>query len=76
MTTQDLERALRAMARRRPFHPFVIELHSGDRIVVSHPEAVSRSGHLFIHHGPDRGHSIFAGSSVSQLIDPPTTTPA
>jgi hypothetical protein len=46
MTGDDRERALRALARRRPFRPFLIELHSGDRILVSHPEAVQRYGEL------------------------------
>jgi hypothetical protein len=72
MTADDLERALRALTRRRPFRPFLIELHSGDRISVAHPEAVDRHGELFLHRGPDRSQRIFAGPSVCQLIDPPT----
>jgi hypothetical protein len=71
MTTDALERALRAFNRRQPFLPFLIELHSGDRITVSHPEAVVRQGDLFVYRSPDRGQRVFAGAGVSQLIDPP-----
>ena len=70
MTADDLERALRALARRRPFRRLLIEFHSGDRIVVSHPEAIERYGELFLHRGTDGGHRIFAAVSVGQLIDP------
>jgi hypothetical protein len=71
MTAGDLERALRALTRRRPFRAFLIELNSGDRIRVAHPEAVDRYGELFLYRSPDRSHRIFAGSSVCQLIEPP-----
>jgi hypothetical protein len=75
MTADDLERALRALARRRPFRPFLIELHSGDRIQVSHPEAVQRYGELFLSRATDRGQRGFAGPSVCQFIDPPIAAP-
>ena len=75
MTAEDLERALRALARRRSFRPFLIEFHSGDRLLVSHPEAVQRYGELFLHRGTDRSQRVFAGPSVCQLIDPPTAAP-
>jgi hypothetical protein len=76
MSGGDLGRALRALARRRPFRPFLIEFHSGDRILVSHPESIYRHGELFVHLGPDRSQRIFAGPSVCQLIDPPTVASA
>jgi hypothetical protein len=76
MTANDLERALQAMVRRRSFRSFMTEFHSGDRILVSHPEAVRRYGRLFVYGSPERGHRIFAGTSVTQVIDPPAATPA
>jgi hypothetical protein len=76
MTADDLERALRALARRRPFRPYLIEFHSGDRIRISHPEAVERFGELFLYRGSDREQRIFSGSSIGQLIDPPTAAPS
>jgi hypothetical protein len=76
MTANDLERAVRALARQRPFRPFLIEFHSGDRLLVSHPEAVIRDGELFLHRGPDRSRRVFSGLGISQIIDPPTAAPA
>jgi hypothetical protein len=73
MSGADLERALQAFARRRPFRPFLIELQSGDRFLISHPEAVARYGELFLYRGADRGQRVFAGASVCQLLDPPAT---
>jgi hypothetical protein len=75
MTADDLERALRALARRRPFRPFLIEFHSGDRILISHPEAVDRYGNLFLYRGPNRDQRFFDGTAVGQIIDPPTGPP-
>jgi hypothetical protein len=69
MNADDLERGLRALTRRSPFRPFHIEFNSGDRLLVSHPEAVGRYGELFLYRGPDSGHRIFSGMGVCQLID-------
>src|SRR5437016_7495832 len=75
MTADDLERALRALVRRRLFHRFLIEFHSGDRLLVSHPEAVGRRGELFFHRGPTAvtGSSpgrAFPSSSIRQWSPP------
>lgn len=63
MLAENFERSLRALTRRVPFQPFTVELTSGGRIEVDHPEAlVFRSGvavhisaegvpTLFDHHG-------------------------
>jgi hypothetical protein len=39
MLPEDFERSLRAFSRRVPFQPFTVELTSGVRIEVDHPEA-------------------------------------
>ncbi len=45
MTSDHFERTLRAFQRRTPFQPFTVELVSGSRFQVDHPEAmVVRSG--------------------------------
>jgi hypothetical protein len=75
MTANELEQALRALTRRQPFRLFFIEFVSGDRLLVSHPEAVNRYGELFLFRGPNRDQRIFAGASVCQLIDPPPVAP-
>ncbi|MFW6124869.1 MAG: hypothetical protein ACOC46_01865 [Pirellulales bacterium] len=52
---------------RRPFHPFAVELVSGDRVQVDHPEAVVlRSGvAVFVSAG---GTPAFDHEGVSQII--------
>ncbi len=76
MTADDLERTLNFLGRRRPFRNFFIEFNSGDRLYVSHPEAVARYGELFMYRGPDRAQRIFSGTGVCQLIDRAPTDPA
>jgi hypothetical protein len=71
VTGSDLARALRILARRRPFTTILIELLSGDRILMSHPEAVRQFGELFLYRAPDRGQRLFAAAGVCQIIDPP-----
>lgn len=76
MSGDELEMALQAFARRRPFGPFQIEFNSGDRILVSHPECVRRYQRLlprpvelFRYVGPGRSQRVFSAASVCQLID-------
>ncbi len=71
MRAADLTRALRAFTKRQPFRPFFIEFNSGDRLQVTHPEAIDRQEDLFVFRGPDGGHRIFSPTGVCQLIDPP-----
>jgi hypothetical protein len=57
--------ALRRFSRRRPFLPFVIEMISGDRIAIRHPEAVAERGELFYFRSPQKRNRIFVpGASV------------
>jgi hypothetical protein len=71
MDTKVFQRALQAFTKRRPFKPFVIELASGDRLLVKHPEAVYTSGELIIITEPSRRGRLFQSSSVCQLLDVP-----
>lgn len=75
MTGDDLTQIVHLLGHRRPFRPFLIEFNSGDRLRVSHPEAIERRDELFLHRGPDLEHRIFAASSVSQLIVPSPSMP-
>jgi hypothetical protein len=74
VTNNDLEKALRAMLKRRPFQSFSIEFVSGTTVLVSHPESVVRIGSFFLHRAPDAARRIFDGASVCQLLEllPPT----
>lgn len=40
MTDDNFERSLRAFQKRAPFRPFTVELVSGYRFQVDHPEAL------------------------------------
>jgi hypothetical protein len=69
MTTENLDRGLRAFCRRRPFQDFLIEFHSGDRLQINHPEAVARFHDFLVFRSPQSRYRIFDSSSVNQLLD-------
>lgn len=59
------------MIRRTPFKPFTIELNTGVRIEVDHPEAtVIREG-VAIFIGPGFMPVYFDHEGVTQIIDSP-----
>jgi hypothetical protein len=68
MTSDNFDRSLRAFQRRRPFRSFTIELVSGDRFQVDHPEAlIVRDGvAVFVAKGGIP--MLFDHESVSQFI--------
>ncbi len=68
MLNQNFKRSLRALVRRSPFRPFTVELVSGGRIEVDHPEAlVFRSG-LAVYISAEGVPTLFDHDSVRQLI--------
>lgn len=69
MTQSSFKQSLRAFAGRRPFKPFAVELVSGDRFVVEHPEALAHSGAAAVYISPDGAYKLFDSSVVSQLAD-------
>lgn len=79
MQTEAFERSLRTFVRRAPFQPFTVELTSGTRFQVTHPEVLAFNGGLAVYIGTDGTPSLFDHESVSQLIgnaDPQTTPSA
>lgn len=59
------------MLRRRPFKPCTVELNTGVRIEIDHPEAtVIREG-VAIFIGPGFMPVCFDHDSVTQMIDSP-----
>ena len=71
MTTDNFRKVLLAMMRRKPFTPFTIELNTGDRIEIDHPEAtVIREG-VAVFIGPGFVPVYFDHDSVTQIIDSP-----
>lgn len=71
MTIENFDRSLRAFQRRAPFRPFTVELVSGHRFQVDHPEAlVSRDG-VAVYVAQGGFPMLFDHESVSQLFDDP-----
>jgi hypothetical protein len=71
MAPEDFERTLRAFQRRTPFKAFTVELVSGYRFQVDHPEAlVFRDGvALFVAKGGVP--VVFDHEGVSQVLGEP-----
>ncbi len=76
MTPKGFQRALRSFASRRPFRHFWIEYASGDRVLVSHPEAALVRGTVVVHTAPNGRQRLFDSSSVCQLLDVESEKPA
>ena len=68
MQSDAFERSLKAFSRRVPFVPFTVELVSGSRLAVNHPEAVAFNGGLAVYISPNGTPSLFDAESVSQLV--------
>ncbi len=68
MAPENFERSLRAMVRRAPFQPFTVELQSGDRIEVDHPEAMVYRGGLAVYINSQGVPTLFDHESVCRLI--------
>jgi hypothetical protein len=76
MNGAELHKAIRAFTTRRRFRPFLIEFTSGDRILVSHPEAIRRYEELFLYSGTDGHYRVFPPTHVCQLIEQLPRSPA
>jgi hypothetical protein len=62
------DRALRAFVRRTPFQPFTVELASGARIEVDHPEALVFRGGVAIYVSPNGIPTVFDHQGVTRLV--------
>lgn len=69
MTDANFKKSLLAFVRRRPFKPFKVELISGDRLTVEHPEALAQGGAVAVYINPDGDIKLFDSTSVTQLAD-------
>jgi hypothetical protein len=76
MTPAGFARALRSFAERRPFQRFLIEFHSGDRIPIGHPEAAAIRTDVVIYRSPAMHFRLFDSTSVCQLLDIESGSPA
>lgn len=67
MDRSAFERSLRAFARRVPFRSFTVELVSGTRFEVDHPEALVFRGGVAVYVDATGNPTLFDHESVSQL---------
>ena len=67
MEAEAFERSLRVFVRRTPFQPFVVELVSGTRLQVDHPEALTFRGVVAVHVAKDHEITLFDNTTVSKL---------
>lgn len=63
--------ALRSFTNRRHFQPFVVELRTGFRLLVRHPEALVLRGDVAVFVRRSFTHRLFDASSVNQLCELP-----
>ena len=68
MDKSNFDRSLRAFARRTPFRSFTVELVSGTRIEVDHPEAMVFRGGVAVYISQDGTPTLFDHEGVSRFI--------
>ena len=71
MRPTDFDKMLKALSRRTPFRTFHVELVSGSKITVQHPEALAHHNGRGVFIAADGEISIIDAEEVSRLIDPP-----
>jgi len=78
MEAVAFERALRAFSQRKPFQPFVVEMVSGTRLQIDHPEALISRGPVAVHIDKNYEYTLFDHSRVSTMTsatEKPSATP-
>jgi hypothetical protein len=71
MTAKHFDRTLRAFQRRTPFRVFQVELVSGTRFQIDHPEALVLRGGVAVFVRADGTPVIFDHEGVNQFIGEP-----
>jgi hypothetical protein len=74
MTADHFEEVLDALTSRRPFKPFTIDLHRGERIESDHPGAILWSTGNAIFRAPGGTLVFFDHDSVNKITDAPAHT--
>ena len=69
MVAETFTQVLRAFQRRAPFEPYTVELISGDRITVDHPEALVFRGGAAVYFSRQGEITIFDHEGVAQVTD-------
>lgn len=69
MTADNFDRTLGAFQRRSPFRPFMVELVTGHRFQIEHPEALVIQSGVAVHVARDREITLLDHESVSRVYD-------
>jgi hypothetical protein len=69
MTEANFERSLRAFRQRTPFKPFLVELASGAKLVIQHPEALAHYGKAAVYINPDGDFTLLDNTMVTRVGD-------
>jgi hypothetical protein len=69
MERANFERALQAFVQRRPFKPFRVELASGTRFTVDHPEALAHRGAVAVFIAAQGNYTLFDSTGVAQVTE-------
>ena len=76
MMAQTFGAAVNAFLSRSPFRPFVIELNTGTRLTVIHPEAISLRGLFAVYNDPVTFlRQVFDATSVLRICELPRANP-
>jgi len=68
MTAEHFQTTIRAFQHRTPFQSYIVELVSGDRVTVDHPEALVIRGGVAVFVSASGAPTIFDNEGVSQVI--------
>lgn len=68
MTAEPFQTTIRAFQRRTPFRPYIVELVSGDRVQIDHPEALVIRGGVGVFISSTGAPAIFDHEGVSQIL--------
>jgi len=69
MTAEGFAKVLRAYQRRAPFKPFTVELVTGERILVEHPEALVVRSNVAVHFDTKGEIRMFDHEGVCEVIN-------
>ena len=67
MERANFERALKSFVGHRPFKPFRVEMASGARFTVDHPEALAHRGAVAVFIDVRGNYTLFDSTSVTQV---------
>jgi hypothetical protein len=68
MMAEHFQTTIRAFQRRTPFKSYVVELVSGDRVRIDHPEALVVRGGVGVFVSASGAPTIFDHEGVSQIF--------